>query len=381
MHTGLTHTGLNHVPSPPTHAEQNRVTNTSADNTIVNTAYYGPNNMIEEFMGSATELFGSSCLLQFEDFNSNDAFPLLEAYRNKFLTYNDDIQGTASVCVAGLMGAIKLRTPNETELIRSLRNEKFLFHVRRTTTPPSAATPHQPPPPPSQPPFHPQPSPLLTAPPVSQHLLLNQPLLNHPLLNHPLLNRHPLKVQRNTAPYPDTLSRYTHPPTHTHTHSRTHHTTPHHTTPHHTTPHHTTQHTTPHHTTPYHTTPHHTTPHHTTPHHTTPHRTHTTPHTPPHHTTPHTPPHHTHHHTTSTPTPTPTPHHTPTRPHPTKPAAYPPLQGAGSANLGAAALLIQEAGVPASQVFMTNSRGVIWKSADGSKGSFRNHEQVVGSRQ
>ena len=29
---------------------------------------------------------------------SNDAFPLLAEYRDKFLTYNDDIQGTAAVC-------------------------------------------------------------------------------------------------------------------------------------------------------------------------------------------------------------------------------------------------------------------------------------------
>jgi hypothetical protein len=29
---------------------------------------------------------------QFEDFNSNDAFPLLDTFRSKFLAYNDDIQ-------------------------------------------------------------------------------------------------------------------------------------------------------------------------------------------------------------------------------------------------------------------------------------------------
>jgi len=51
------------------------------------------------------------------------------------------------------------------------------------------------------------------------------------------------------------------------------------------------------------------------------------------------------------------------------------FHGAGSANIGGAMLLINEAGVPASQVFLTNSRGLIWKSADGSKGSFRNDEQ------
>lgn len=67
-------------------------------------------------------------LPQFEDFNSNDAFPLLATYRNKYLCYNDDIQGTASVCVAALMGAIKLRNPRETSLIAALRRETFLFH-------------------------------------------------------------------------------------------------------------------------------------------------------------------------------------------------------------------------------------------------------------
>ena len=51
------------------------------------------------------------------------------------------------------------------------------------------------------------------------------------------------------------------------------------------------------------------------------------------------------------------------------------FHGAGSANLGAAALLIAEAGVPPSHIFMTNSRGIIWKSTDGVTGSFRNKEQ------
>ena len=44
--------------------------------------------LIEEFMTAAVEVFGDKVLLQFEDFNSNDAFPLLEQYRDKFLTYN-----------------------------------------------------------------------------------------------------------------------------------------------------------------------------------------------------------------------------------------------------------------------------------------------------
>lgn len=66
------------------------MTHTSAAGTVVNSAYYGASNMIEEFMTAATDLFvttrGGKPLLQFEDFNSNDAFPLLETYRDKFLT-------------------------------------------------------------------------------------------------------------------------------------------------------------------------------------------------------------------------------------------------------------------------------------------------------
>jgi len=105
-----------------------RITSKSTAGTVINSAYYGDGNMIEEFMQAATDLFGKNCLLQFEDFNSNDAFPLLAGYRDKFLTYNDDIQGTAAVTVAGLLGAIKLRKPECTDLIAELKKETFLFH-------------------------------------------------------------------------------------------------------------------------------------------------------------------------------------------------------------------------------------------------------------
>jgi len=96
--------------------------------TMVNSCYYGKDNLIEEFMQAAVDIFGKNCLLQFEDFHSNDAFPLLAEYRNKFLSYNDDIQGTAAVAVAGILGAIKIKNPSCTELLAELKKEKFIFH-------------------------------------------------------------------------------------------------------------------------------------------------------------------------------------------------------------------------------------------------------------
>jgi malate dehydrogenase (oxaloacetate-decarboxylating)(NADP+) len=94
---------------------------------MVNSCYYGQGNIIQELFEAATDLFGDACLLQFEDFNSNDAFPLLAEYREKYLTYNDDIQGTAAVAVAGIMGAIKLKRPGCTDLVGALKEETFLF--------------------------------------------------------------------------------------------------------------------------------------------------------------------------------------------------------------------------------------------------------------
>src|SRR6201997_1300582 len=62
---------------------------------------------VDEFVGAVQEVF-PNCCIHFEDWTGTDAIALLARYRNKVCCYNDDIQGTGGVTLAGLINALKI---------------------------------------------------------------------------------------------------------------------------------------------------------------------------------------------------------------------------------------------------------------------------------
>src|SRR5271170_4723397 len=62
---------------------------------------------IEEFVGAVEKRYPKSCI-QWEDFANINAVPILARYRDRICTYNDDIQGTASVVLAGIYAALRI---------------------------------------------------------------------------------------------------------------------------------------------------------------------------------------------------------------------------------------------------------------------------------
>ncbi|GAB4252731.1 MAG: NAD-dependent malic enzyme [Candidatus Methylacidiphilales bacterium] len=74
---------------------------------------------VQEFVDAVQDVF-PKCCIQWEDFANFHAVPILEKFRDKVCCYNDDIQGTASVAVAGIYGALRLTG-------KPMRDQTFLF--------------------------------------------------------------------------------------------------------------------------------------------------------------------------------------------------------------------------------------------------------------
>jgi malate dehydrogenase (oxaloacetate-decarboxylating)(NADP+) len=76
-------------------------------------------SFVDEFVEAVQEVF-PKCCIHFEDWTGTDAVHLLQRYRDKYCVYNDDVQGTAGITLAGMINATKLKGTK-------LKDEKYLF--------------------------------------------------------------------------------------------------------------------------------------------------------------------------------------------------------------------------------------------------------------
>jgi len=75
--------------------------------------------LVDEFIEASQQSF-PGIVVQFEDFANHNAFRLLNNYRDKICCFNDDIQGTAAVAVAGVLSALRVTG-------KAISEQKFLF--------------------------------------------------------------------------------------------------------------------------------------------------------------------------------------------------------------------------------------------------------------
>ena len=75
--------------------------------------------LVDEFVRVVQKKYPSA-LIQFEDFQTPDAYALLNAYRDRVLCFNDDIQGTAAVALAGVSASTRI-------IKRPLRDLRIMF--------------------------------------------------------------------------------------------------------------------------------------------------------------------------------------------------------------------------------------------------------------
>jgi malate dehydrogenase (oxaloacetate-decarboxylating)(NADP+) len=76
-------------------------------------------SFVDEFVQAVQEVF-PKCCIHFEDWTGVDAVHLLQRYRDKYCVYNDDVQGTAGIVLAGMINAAKIKG-------KRLSDEKYLF--------------------------------------------------------------------------------------------------------------------------------------------------------------------------------------------------------------------------------------------------------------
>jgi len=76
-------------------------------------------SFVDEFVEAVQDVF-PNCCIHFEDWKGTDAFRFLARYRDKVSCYNDDIQGTGSITVAGLLNAVRIKG-------EKLKDQRVLF--------------------------------------------------------------------------------------------------------------------------------------------------------------------------------------------------------------------------------------------------------------